>query len=86
MAAHWKCTGENENSVTAIMSAETFFEVEADKPGYVPYNELTESVVLGWVFEKLTPEQYNLVIDTINNAIEAQVNPPIISPELPWSN
>lgn len=61
------------------------FKIEKIKD-FIPYEDLTEELVLGWVKEKLGP---NLGNHEINNAswIDSVVNPPApktISTGLPW--
>lgn len=55
------------------------FQVKPDQPDYVPFNELTQEIVIGWL--NLDEEAMQLAI---SKQIEAILNPPIIFPPLPW--
>ena len=48
---------------------------------FVPYDQLTEELVLGWVYEFVNKE---VVETSLASQIEALKNPPITSGILPW--
>ena len=82
---HWTCSGvQTENNITYNGSVYSTCGVTyvAGTP-YTPYNELTQNQVLGWIWssgvDKTATEA--AVQQQINN----QINPPIISPPLPWA-
>ena len=50
---------------------------------FIPYNELTYEIVCGWLDASLNVPQLDLELD---NQIENEVNPPIVSPPLPFVN
>lgn len=54
------------------------FQVNPDHGNYVPYNELTPEIVIGWL--NLDEQAMQ---DAIAKQIDAIVNPPIIFPPLP---
>jgi len=63
-------------------SAETNGRVSLGQPdseNFIPYEDLTESVVLNWVYEKVGKEMENLLLENIEN----QKNPKEAS-GLPW--
>ena len=49
---------------------------------FTPYEDLTQEQVWGWVSEKVNMDDMKANLD---KQIEAQVNPPIVSPPLPWN-
>lgn len=58
-----------------------------DGPDYIPYADLTEEIVLGWVFEELGENGVDSAQQCVQGQINSIVNPPV-SPEvepLPWS-
>ena len=61
------------------------FAVNPDQPDYIPYADLTEAIVIGWI-----QSQPNTTINMeacVQGQIDSQINPPV-SPQvtpLPWS-
>ena len=56
-----------------------------DKPDYVPYADLTEELVIGWVQDAMGEDGVVATEASVETQIENQINPPIITPPLPWS-
>jgi len=50
---------------------------------FTPYEELTYEQVCGWLDSTLDVTQLDLTLD---NQIQNQINPPIVSPPLPFVN
>ena len=54
---------------------------------FIPYADLTEELIVGWIKEVLTEEGVLAIEESIANQIDTEKNPPV-SPEitpLPWS-
>ena len=73
--------GQNTTEIDGNIS----FTPEADQPNYVPYDQLTEAEVLGWINEA-TDNQANYYAN-IDGQIASIVNPPVspANTPLPWS-
>ena len=70
---------------TASIDGNIQFAQEAKESGFIPYANLTEAIVLGWINEA-TDNQANYYAN-IDGQIASIVNPPI-SPQntpLPWA-
>jgi len=52
---------------------------------YTPYDQLTQAQVVGWVQAALGQEQVDAIDAGLATNIDNQVNPPIVTPALPWS-
>jgi len=52
---------------------------------YVPYADLTEAQVIGWVKEALGEESVTGYEENVAQQIANQINPPVVTPPLPWS-
>ena len=50
---------------------------------YIPYADLTEQQVLGWVYA--TGINQTEIEATLQAQIDAQITPTVIQPPLPWS-
>lgn len=83
VVAHWTCTGTDGAFSGSVYNTATFV-VDPQKSDYVPYADLTEEMVVGWVQETLGTDTVEAVYRSIDTQIEGQVNPPIVTPPLPW--
>ena len=52
---------------------------------FTPYADLTEAQVIGWVQDALGEEQVARYEANVAQQIENQINPPVVTPPLPWS-
>ena len=77
---YWRMNATNgEYSASAYGSCGVTF-VEGEP--FTPYDQLTKDQVWGWVAAKVNMDDMKASLD---KQIEAQVNPPIVSPPLPWA-
>jgi len=51
---------------------------------FVPYPDLTEAQVIGWVHDAMGEEQVAAYEANMAKQIEDAQNPPVINPPLPW--
>lgn len=51
---------------------------------YTPYADLTQDQVIGWVQQALGVDACMNYQLNINTQIENQINPPVVTPPLPW--
>ena len=51
---------------------------------FTPYADLTEAQVIGWVQDALGEEQVARYEANVAQQIENQINPPVVTPPLPW--
>ena len=80
ITAHWQCSGVDGDYSGGVYSTSSF-----SQPGdpFTPYADLTEEQVLGWVWSSGVDRHATEA--AVAQQIEAQINPPIVSPALPWS-
>jgi hypothetical protein len=80
VTAHWQCNGVDGNYSGSVYSTCSFPVVQGEN--FTPYNQLTHDQVLGWVWangvDKAATEA------AVEGQIQNQINPPIVSPPLPW--
>lgn len=69
-------------SATAYGTAGVTYE--AGSP-YTPYADLTQAQVVGWVQGSMGAEQVASIEAGLATNIANQVNPPTVTPALPWS-
>jgi len=83
IVAHWRVTeseavGEDTYSATSYGTAD--FTYDAADPSFIPYDDLTESDVLGWVW---TEVDQAAIEAGLSANIESQKNPTTAN-GLPW--
>jgi hypothetical protein len=79
--AIWEVTGV-DGEYTASIGGNTMFSSEGQST-FIPYNELTEATVIGWIPQ----EQIASAQACVQGQIDSMITPPV-SPEntpLPWS-
>ena len=85
VVSHYNCTG-TDGTYTGSVYNTTSFTVDPEKPNYTPYADLTEAEVIGWVQATLGPDTVEATYANIASQIQNQINPPIVTPPLPWAN
>lgn len=53
--------------------------------GYIPFDQLTEDIVIGWVQGELGNDEVGKYVADITNQINTQVPPTVTVPILPWN-
>jgi hypothetical protein len=82
---HWTLIGDDGEGHTG--SAYGSVGVTLDESGdYTPYDKLTQEQVVGWVKDSLGEDQVAVIETNIDDQINQQINPTVITPPLPWSN
>jgi hypothetical protein len=80
VTAHWRCTGVDENYTGSVYSTCSFPAPEGD---FTPYEDLTLDQVLGWCWANGVDKDATEA--AVQAQIDAQINPPIVTPPLPWA-
>lgn len=60
---------------SSIQNSATFEELVND-PNYIPYANLTNAIVMGWVQTQLGTDQVDALYIYLDNQINGQINPP----------
>ena len=81
VTAHWQCNGSDGTYSGSVYSTCSFPVVQG--PSFTPYADLTEAQVLGWVWANGVDKDATEA--AVEGQIEAQKNPPIVAPKLPWA-
>ena len=81
VTAYWRCNGVDADYSGTVYATTSFPVVQG--ASFTPYASLTLDQVLGWVWangvDKAATEA------AVEGQIEAQRNPPIVAPPLPWA-
>ena len=82
VTAHWDCShtetvgeGDDALSYSGRRYGSCFFQPDASSDDYVPFEDLTESTVIGWVQSILDVEE---IENSLLAQIEEQKNPKVL--------
>lgn len=81
VTAHWQCTG-TQDEYSAQVYGTASFRLEQGA-GFTPYADLTQDQVLGWCYANGVDKDATEA--SVTAQLEAQINPPIVTPPLPWA-
>ena len=79
---HWTCAGTDGTYNASVYSTQAVTYV-AGTP-YTPYANLTQDQVLGWIWSSGVDRAATEL--AVEQMIQNQINPPVVTPPLPWSN
>jgi hypothetical protein len=80
----WELTG-TDGTHTASIDGNSVFQAEQE-PNFVPYQNLTQDIVIGWVQAALGAQGIANYEANVNGQIQSMITPPV-SPQntpLPW--
>lgn len=72
-----------DGTYSASLSNSCQFTVDDDKPNYVPYEDLTNDIIIAWVKETLGENGVTSITACLDGQIESQVNPPVTPQNTP---
>jgi hypothetical protein len=79
---HWTLNGTDGTYIGSVYGS---VGVNLDEGAtFTPYASLTEAQVIGWVKDALGEEQVAAYEANVAEQIANQINPPVVSPALPW--
>jgi hypothetical protein len=77
---HWTCAGtEGDYSASVINTC----QIPYAGGEFTPYEDLTQEEVLGWIWSNGVDK--DATEEAVEQQIENQINPPVVTPPLPWS-
>lgn len=78
---HWTCSGTDGTYSSSVYST---CAVPAPTGGsFTPFADLTQSQVLGWIWANGVDQAATEA--SVAQQIANQVNPPVVTPALPWA-
>lgn len=82
---HYSCNGtqvDGENTYSASVYNTCPVTVDSSEP-FTPYSQLTQDQVLGWIWTSGVDKDATEA--TVAQMIQNQINPPVVTPPLPWA-
>ena len=81
IVAHWTVTSTEDDYTASAYGTASFAAPDPDAPGFIPYEDLTEDDVLGWVWNDGVDKDATEAALAAN--IAEQQNPAVLS-GVPW--
>jgi hypothetical protein len=77
---HWQCVGTDGQYTASVYST-----CSVPGPGnpFTPYANLTQDQVLNWIWANGVDKEATEA--NVAQQIQNQINPPVVTPPLPWS-
>lgn len=85
VTAHWVCSDTDADGNSGYVYGSIGFEYDATSPDFIPFESLTEDVVIGWVKAAIGEETVAAHEANIAAQIESQKNP-VQASGVPWSD
>lgn len=79
---HWTLNGTDGEHTGSVYGSSAVLLNEGG--AFTPFANLTEAQVIGWVHEALGEESVAGFEASVAEQIANQINPPVVSPALPW--
>jgi hypothetical protein len=79
----WSCTASATGVQGAFYGGQTTYKNDPSEPGFIPYDNLTEAIVLGWVWDGLGPQKAEIEA-TLTAKVEKQLAP-TTAQGVPWN-
>lgn len=77
---HWTCAGTDGTYNASVYST---CGVPAPGTSFTPYEDLTQDQVLGWCWDNGVNKDATEA--AVEQQLNNQINPPVVTPPLPWS-
>ena len=80
------CTEEVDGKEHKASTLGSVIIVPKEEEGFVPYADLTEEQVVGWVKESLGKEGVDSIEKSLASQVDKKINPPVapVVKPLPW--
>lgn len=83
VTAHWNVLATDGTYSASLYGAQSF-TYDSSKT-FIPYENLTQAEVVGWVQASMGVDTVTALQENLDQQIANQVNPPIVTPPLPWA-
>lgn len=80
---HWMLVG-GDGTYVGVMQGSCGLTLNPEAT-FTPYADLTQDQVIGWVQDAIGPGGVAVLEANVAKQIEDQINPPVVSPPLPWA-
>lgn len=82
ITAHWRVDATDGIYTAGVYGTQSFsLNTEGD---FTPFEDLTQEQVVTWVQESMGIDAVTALQENLDKQIDDQIDPPIITPPLPW--
>lgn len=81
--AHWRVYGTEDVHTASVYGSMTL-TFDPNTSNFVPYEQLTEEVIVGWVKDAMGSSQVQSIEDNLQSQIDNLKHPPVVTKSLPW--
>jgi len=83
---HWDCLSYYSGTSGGPYNGRTYSctSVPLNTGEFIPYDQLTQAQVLDWVWDVIGTGQKESYEESVRQQIYNQINPPVVTPPLPW--
>ncbi len=83
---HWDCLSYYSGTSGGPYNGRTYSctSVPLNTGEFIPYDQLTQVQVLDWVWDVIGTGQKESYEESVRQQIHNQINPPVVTPPLPW--
>ena len=81
---HWRRQASDGDGHTGDIYGSQAVTLDAEAP-LTPYADLTEAQVIGWLEDAMGAETLTAQEAALDQQIKNQINPPVVTPPLPWA-
>lgn len=82
VTAHWSVLATDGTYTSIVYSTQDFSLQQGGS--FTPYADLTQEQVVGWVQASMGVDAVTELQENLDMQIANQINPPIVTPPLPW--
>jgi hypothetical protein len=82
VTAHWTVSATDGTYISSAYGTQSF-TYDASK-AFIPYADLTQDEVIAWVQDGMGIDAVTALQQNLETQIQNQINPPIVTPVLPW--
>ena len=84
ITAHWQAVKESDGKRARVYGSVGLPMKDPSDPSFIPFDELTEEVVLSWVYAALGAEQVAAYAANLHAQLDALINQPSLT-GTPWN-
>jgi hypothetical protein len=81
VTAYYDVTGTDGAYVSSLSNIAQFSTASVSP--FIPYEDLTNEIVVGWIQNELTPDGVENIYACIQGQIDSQINPPVTPENTP---
>jgi hypothetical protein len=82
---HWRYNATTSSYFSEVYGVQQVSPYNPDSGSFIPYNELTENIVIGWLTDAMGQERVNQLTASLDYEIESRIRPTSLILPAPWN-